>query len=280
MASRFTTAAVGLTVLAAVVAVSSAHTAPAAAQDATAATRARPAASSAPIPPIWTTVAQYRMNERTRPVLRDSSPNHLDGTIGAGVRLSGTFLRYPHVRPRTYRPGHPSWVDSSSLLEPLLSSFRVTWRFRVSPLARPVFAPNFMQKGQGWPTGGMFKFTNHDGRVGCLFRDGSRQAAVATATSFSDGEWHVATCARLLGADPRVVVRVDGRLLGVNHKYVGMISNDWPLAIGGNTRCNGNQGDHPQHCNYWQGDMSWLRVQTQLPVLPLPDVDHRTVPTG
>jgi hypothetical protein len=227
-------------------------------RDAAATTPARVARAAG----AWSTLALYRMDETAGPTMFDSSPNELDGTIGGDVVLNGQYFRYPRVRHLTYRPDHPSVVDSP-LLNPYASSFRVSWRFRVSPLARPVYAPNFLQKGQGWPDGGMFKVMNHKGQVGCLFRDGSRQAAVSTSASYNDGEWHVATCARIVGDDPRVVVLVDGHVLGVNRKYVGMIDNSWPLAIGGNTKCNGNQGTHPQHCNYWHGDMSWLRIQVQ-----------------
>jgi hypothetical protein len=258
MAARITSTAVGLTALVAVGAAMTPQ--PSQASEPTAHHQARASRTAS----AWTTLAEYGMNERRGHVMHDASPNHLDGVIGRDVGLSGTFYRYPRVPPRTYRPDHPSFVDAP-LLNPGASTFRVTWRFRVSPLARPVYAPNFVQKGQGWPKGGMFKLTNHDGRVGCLFRDATRQAAVATGTSFNDGEWHVATCARFVGSDPRIVVSVDGRVLGINHKSIGTISNAWPLAIGGNTRCNGNRGDHPQHCNYWQGDMSWMRIQRQAP---------------
>jgi hypothetical protein len=265
MASRITTAVAGCA-LACLVA-SAAAASPVAASDAAvsgdAASTSRAEGGRPGATELWTTVAHYRMNDLVGPVMTDSSPQHLDGTIGADVRLSGEYYRFPRVRPRTYRPGHPSYVPASPLLNPGDVSFRVSWRFRVTVDAQPVFAPNFLQKGQGWPGGGMFKFTNHDGRVGCLFRDASQQAAVSTPESFNDGQWHVATCARVVGPDPQVTVSVDGEVLGVNHKHVGPIANTWPLAIGGNTRCSPGQGDHPQHCNYWQGDLDWIRVQVQ-----------------
>jgi hypothetical protein len=208
----------------------------------------------------WQVVAFYRMNEDRGTVMHDSSPNVMNGSIGSDVRLNGRFFHFPHVPHLTYRPTHPSRVDSVKV-NPGADTFRVTWRFRLHTDSTHVFSPNFMQKGQGWPQGGMFKFSNRRGKVSCLFRDSERQAGVSTTSGFIDDRWHIAACTRYAGSDPRVEVQVDGKTLGVKNERIGLIDNSWPLAIGGNTSCNGNQGPTPHHCNYWQGDMDWVRIE-------------------
>jgi hypothetical protein len=199
------------------------------------------------------------MNETRGTVLRDSSPHARHGYTGKQVVKTGSH-HYFSLIPHKTTPTSPEHVDTApdyTAFDPQNRPFSVTARIKYP---RDSSDRNVIQKGQGSPTGGMFKMKTGVRAVGdppgiikCLFRGSNGDSAINSyaAGRLDDSEWHTVTCKRT-PTGTRMVV--DGRLVATNSKDPGYIDNDWPLAIGGNTSCNGETTE----CNYWYGRIDYI----------------------
>jgi hypothetical protein len=210
---------------------------------------------------IPTPVATYKMNELPRQtVLHDSAENRLHGIIGNKIERNGRYFHFTKV-PRD----HPLDVERTARvysddLNPGDQNFAITWKQRTT---KKLLSANVVQKGQGSPAGGMFKIKNgmHGNpwlRVSCFWR-GSNGGAFTESTpgmDFRDGKWHIIRCARIAGVG--VVMRVDGVIVD-RDSDPGMIANSWPVSIGGNSTNCEDVGTDRRHCNYWAGDLAWMR---------------------
>jgi hypothetical protein len=215
---------------------------------------------------VFTPLATYPMNETHGTVAHDTSGHHYNGTIGTDVTLNGRYYAFPFGSHFSYHPHHIVRIDYPDALNPGWRTYRITWRFRIDGKIKGEFSPNYVQKGQGSPEGGMYKLRATSGRVICLFRGSAGDATAATprGLDFRDGKWHTASCTRYNGAHPRVAVRVDGRTYQITRKPTGLIANTWPVAIAGNSDCIPNTVT--KHCNYFRGDIDYMRFSVgQLP---------------
>ena len=210
-------------------------------------------------------VADWQMNEGPKQnVLHDASGNGVTGTIGRKVVRNRKYLHFkdwpfhaPLDKAKTVRVNNDA-------LNPGDGNFAVTWRFRSTD---PTRFQNIVQKGQGSPAGGMFKFRinkiNADARwsrIECFWR-GSNGGAFTTTPArqdYTDGTWHTVRCARV---GDKVTMRVDGKPVATDTDP-GTISNDWPLSIGGNVANCETVGDDGRHCNYFHGDIAWMKVSS------------------
>lgn len=201
------------------------------------------------------TLAYYAMSEpKGSSVLVDSGGQHINGTIGSHVLLSGTAHTFPYIkggRGGTVDPQHLDRVNSA-LLNPGTRDFSITVRLKFT---LPV--GNVLQKGQSGVAGGMYKIQLDDGggRVGCVFVSPAGNGGIFSNRTINDGNWHVVTCTRTTG---QVSVTVDGTVAGVIRHSTGNIANTWPLSIGGKTSCN----QQTVFCDYFVGSIDYVRFMT------------------
>jgi hypothetical protein len=206
------------------------------------------------------TVALYQMNEAAgATTLVDSSGNGIDGIIGKHVVLNGQMHDFPFHKGwagGTVDPEHQDLVANDEL-NPGTRAFSFSLRLRIRH-----DIGNILQKGQSGTAGGMWalKLDDGQGRVLCQYRAAtpSGGGAVWSSNVVADGQWHVVTCAR---QDHRVSVTVDG-VTTTNYSGMGDITNKLPLSIGGKSRCQAVPGFD---CDYFDGQIDWLRVETVLP---------------
>lgn len=214
----------------------------------------------------WTPVARWEMNEKAdQTVLRDSSGNGLAGTIGKQVTpTKQRYHSFPRVDQDTVRPQHLDVVPDNPALDPGTADFAVVVKFTWDGGNDR----NLIQKGQGSPAGGMFKMKTSvpqegqpAGYIKCLFRGATRDSQVESyaAPRLDDGKWHVVRCE---STSAGTAMYVDGALVDTNDNLPGSISNDWPVAIGGNTYCD-DTATQNNVCNYWFGRIGFVRWLTQ-----------------
>jgi hypothetical protein len=221
------------------------------------AARPHAGATAADPPPL---VAHWDMNEHRRAkILHDVSGNGYDGTIGRRVIRSGTNHRFTPIAYGVKQNGRVDVVPDAAGLDPGDAPFsvRVTFKWPGN------YDNNLIQKGQGSPAGGMFKMKTTvpaagqpPGYLKCLFRGsiGDSQVESYAAPRVDDGKWHTVLCRR---TTTHTVMRLDGTVVDTNPKDPGTISNDWPIAIGGDTSCASSE------CNFWWGRIGDVRWSVQ-----------------
>lgn len=204
-------------------------------------------------------VANWGMNEsHNGTVLHDYTGHGYDGTRGDQVIVNGSSHRFTPVPRGVVVDGRLDTVPDSDGLDPGGHKFTVKTRFKW-PRDHD---NNLVQKGQGSPAGGMFKMKtavlgegNPKGGIKCLFRGSIGDSQVESWSNpkvgrLDDGAWHTIVCQRTRNGTS---MTVDGVLADTNPKAPGVISNDWPVSIGGNTSCASSE------CNYWWGRIDYVR---------------------
>jgi hypothetical protein len=196
------------------------------------------------------TLALWDMNETESPTaLVDSSGNGINGTIGSEVVHRGTVHTFGYLKPDT-PPAHPGHLDvvNDSRLNPGTRDFAVELRLRWTRNFG-----NIIQKGQSGTRGGYFKLQAPSGVVQCLFRGSTGSGGAGSGRPLNDGQWHTIRCERTANA---VTFSVDGVVTGRDVGPTGTISNTKPLTIAGKGTCD----QVTVTCDYWVGDMDWVRV--------------------
>lgn len=202
-------------------------------------------------------LVHYGMNEQKGHVLHNSAGSKFDGHIGRHVGLTGNAHVFSQIDRGIYQPGRIDVVPDRNRLAPGNAHFAVTVRFKWPGGSDN----NLIQKGQGSPAGGLFKMktsvgTQPDGAIKCLFRGSTGDSQVESYGSprLDDSEWHTVTCIRnRVGT----IMAVDGKQVDANGNDPGIINNDWPIAIGGNSNCNSPDLE----CNYWRGQIGDIKWQ-------------------
>jgi PKD repeat protein len=203
------------------------------------------------------TVAFYSMDETAgQTVLRDSSGNGRNGTIGADVTLGAVYQgatghRYAtHLPSDGAFPGHVDRVPHTSDFNPEAGDFSIEIRLRTT-----YQFGNIVQKGQGSNPGGYWKLENPEGLPRCLFRgaEGSSRTGYAV-TPINDGQWHTIRCNR---TSSYVEMLIDGVRQSRLNGTTGTISNTTALSIGGKGNCDGTTVT----CDYFVGDVDYLRIE-------------------
>jgi hypothetical protein len=211
------------------------------------------------------TVALYEMNESsTATVLVDTSGNGLNGAIGpnaeSGVSILGATAHRFLDRSPTQLPAEPERLDTvphSPLLNPDSEDFSITVRYRTT---KPF--GNLVQKGQNGAVGGYFKIELPFGRPTCLFKgivngvlvQHAVEAPEGMGYELNDNTFHTIMCERLPN---RIALWIDGveakRFVGAT----GNIANDRNLSIAGKSNCDQIETT----CDYFVGDIDWIRIQ-------------------
>ena len=113
------------------------------------------------------TLALWDMNEpASSSVLVDSGPNQINGAIGSGVSLNGSYHDFPYVPGGDGGQLAPQHLDlvSSPLLNPGTRDYAITMRLKFT-----LALGNPLQKGQTGTVGGFFKvqLDGGSGRILC-----------------------------------------------------------------------------------------------------------------
>lgn len=211
----------------------------------------------------WVPLAQWEMNETsTATVLRDATAT-FPGALGKKVTPTDRrFHKFPPIDKDVVAPAAIDRVPDNDMLDPGTRDFKVQLRFLWSS-RRDM---NFVQKGQGSPAGGMFKIKTSVGGeplggVKCLFRGSEGDSQVTSwpnHAALDDGQWHRLACTR---DGNGVTMFIDGIEVDNNPKQPGTISNNWPVAIGGNTYCE-DTATEENDCNYFNGQLDYVRFYT------------------
>jgi len=204
----------------------------------------------------WYPVALWEMNEGPKQsVLHDSTGNGFVGTIGTRIIKNGKYQTFPREDKQAFRPQHIDRIPDNDILDPGFGDFAVVARFKWGNNRHDI---NIVQKGQGNPTGGIFKMktslkSQAIGGIKCLFRGSAGNSQVESYPNHSplnDGKWHTVRCERTVDGSSMFI---DGVFVDNNPNLAGEISNDWPITIGGNIKC------EQYLCNYWWGKIGYVR---------------------
>lgn len=205
------------------------------------------------------TLANWQMNEGANAHTMIDSSGHVNGSIGADVVTGFTFngatgYHWPFTSP-TQPPAKPGRIvqASSSTLNPGSGNYTVTLRYRTTK-----HFGNIVQKGQAGSSGGYFKLENPNGKLTCAFRgtssSGSFLRKQVVSGVLSDGQWHVARCARTSNA---LTLTIDGKVVATAHGSTGHIENNRPISIGGKLNCD----QVHTTCDYFTGDIDYVTIQ-------------------
>ena len=211
------------------------------------------------------TIADWQMNETSRPTMVDSSGNKLNGVIGSNVAIgqstnNGSSAYGFSGDWRIVTDERLVTVADSPLLDPGTGTYAVTLRFRTgSPDS------NIIQKGQAGQTGGYWKVEVHQGWPMCHFRDGSgntKAIGLKNSTDPSirvdDSSWHTLRCER---SATGVRITLDAGTPQAASRFlkgtVGKIDNTRPVSIGGKLDCDGISVG----CDYYFGAIDWVRIE-------------------
>jgi Laminin G domain len=204
------------------------------------------------------TLADWEMNEAPGAHTMVDSSGHVNGTIGSAIQtgvsvMGATVYRWPFTSP-TMPPPKPERLAqaNSSTLNPGSGNYTVEMRYRTTQ-----HFGNMVQKGQAGSKTGYWKIENPNGRINCVFRglvNGTlKRKAVESPTVLSDGNFHIAKCARTSNA---LTLSIDGHVVDTASGKTGSISNSRPLTIAGKLDC--NQMDVT--CDYYTGDIDYIKI--------------------
>ena len=205
------------------------------------------------------TLANWQMNEGSGATVMVDSSGNVNGSIGSavvtGFRFNGaTGYHWPFTSP-TAPPAKPERIvqANSSTLNPNSGNYTVELRYRTTK-----HFGNIVQKGQAGSSGGYFKIENPNGKLTCVFRGTSssgkflRKQVVSPAV-LSNGQWHVARCARTASA---LTLTIDGSVVATAHGSSGNITNNRPISIAGKINCD----QITTTCDYFTGDIDYITI--------------------
>jgi hypothetical protein len=216
-------------------------------------------AFAAPASGAGTVLANWQMNEGPGATTMVDSSGHVNGSIGSAVKTGVVFqgatgYQWPFTSP-TKPPAQPQRIiqANSATLNPNSGNYSVTLRYRTTQ-----HFGNIIQKGQAGAKGGYFKIENPNGRLNCVFRGTNssgafQRKAVQAPTAQSDGNWHIATCAR---TGSTLTLTIDGQVVGTANGSSGNINNPNPITIGGKLNCD----QVNTSCDYFTGGIDYITI--------------------
>jgi hypothetical protein len=220
-------------------------------------------------------LADWQMNEPAgAQVMTDSSANGITGAIGSAVQTGVNFgggvigYKWTHTQPNQPPPKPERLiVVDDPRVNPGEGDYAITIRFRTTRNYG-----NMIQKGQSATRGGYFKWEIPKGQLMCLFRSRDQQGNLLGNKSvkspidmpLNDGVWHTVRCEKTVD---RVTMTIDGTTVVQSSRgVIGPISNNVPLTIAGKLNCD----QDTITCDYFPGDIDWVRIDTSNPVAPPP----------
>lgn len=207
------------------------------------------------------TIVDWEMNEAPGATVMVDSAGNVDGKIGSAVQTGvsakgATAYRWAFTSPTAPPPKPERLVQAkSSLLNPGSGNYTVELRYRTTK-----HFGNIVQKGQAGSAGGYFKLENPGGHLNCVFRGLNSSGtlvrkAVESPAVLSDGNWHIAICARTAKA---LTLTIDGTVVGTAKGSTGSISNTRPLTIAGKLNCD----QVKTTCDYYTGDIDYIKISS------------------
>jgi Concanavalin A-like lectin/glucanases superfamily len=205
------------------------------------------------------TLANWQMNEGAGATVMVDSSGHVNGSIGSAVQTGfkfggATAYHWVFTSP-TAPPAKPERIvqANSSTLNPNSGNYTVTLRYRTTK-----HFGNIVQKGQAGSSGGYFKLENPNGKLTCVFRGtnssgGFLRRQVVSPSVLSDGQWHVARCARTASA---LTLTIDGSVVATANGSSGNITNTRPISIAGKLNCD----QITTTCDYFTGDIDYITI--------------------
>ena len=205
------------------------------------------------------TLANWQMNEGSNATVMVDSSGHVNGTIGSAVQTNFKFdgatgYHWVFTSP-TAPPAKPERIvqANSSTLNPNSGNYTVVLRYRTTK-----HFGNIVQKGQAGSSGGYFKIENPNGRLTCVFRGTNssgnfQRKQVVSPGVLSDGQWHVARCARTASA---LTLTIDGSVVATANGSSGNITNNRPISIAGKLNCD----QVKTTCDYFTGDIDYITI--------------------
>ena len=188
----------------------------------------------------------------------DTSGLGHDGAVGSRVTMNSGYATFQYHSPSEgiyYGADQlitiPDAADGS--LDPGTGDFSVEIRYRTShPFG------NIIQKGQARTAGGQVKFQQPKGKISCMFKTPTGTATASSGTTLlNDNQWHVVHCDR---TPTSVTMYVDGvKTMRINHN-TGNLDNKKPWTIGGKLDCNTAAGSGADSCDYFAGDIDYVRI--------------------
>ncbi len=212
--------------------------------------------AAAATPADGTATLQWEMNEAPgATTMQDSGGQGVDGSIGSEVQTGevydgATGYRFPYLQPNQ-PPAHPEHlvsVPDNAALNPDSGNYSVEIRYRTTH----AFG-NLIQKGQSTTKGGQIKIQLPGGRPQCYFKGSGGKDGAGWRTPINDGQWHTLLCVR---TPESVVLYVDGVQRGKKVGPTGVLSNTYPLTIGGKPYCDQVQVS----CDYFSGQVDYVHI--------------------
>ena len=205
------------------------------------------------------TLANWQLNEGSNATVMVDSSGHVNGTIGSAVQTNFKFdgatgYHWVFTSP-TAPPANPERIvqANSSTLNPNSGNYTVVLRYRTTK-----HFGNIVQKGQAGSSGGYFKIENPNGKLTCVFRGTNssgnfQRKQVVSPGVLSDGQWHVARCARTASA---LTLTIDGSVVATANGSSGNITNTRPISIAGKLNCD----QVKTTCDYFTGDIDYITI--------------------
>ena len=205
------------------------------------------------------TLADWEMNEASGAKVMVDSSGHVNGTIGSAVKtgvttMGATAYEWAFTSPTAPPPKPERLVQANSAtLNPGAGNYTVTIRYKTTK-----HFGNIVQKGQAGSSGGYFKLENPGGHMNCVFRGTNSSGsflrkAVESPAVLSNGQWHVAVCARTATG---LTLSIDGSVVATAKGSSGTISNSRPITIAGKLACD----QVKTSCDYFTGDIDYIRI--------------------
>ncbi len=205
------------------------------------------------------TVLDLEMNEAPgATVAVDTSGLGHNGAIGKHLVAHNGYITWDRHSPDEhiyYGADHLIMVNDAAdgSLDPGTGNFSVEFRFR----STAKFG-NVIQKGQATTVGGQVKFQQPKGYMSCMFKTPTGTASIKSSIFTSDGAWHTIRCDR---TPTEVDLYVDGVFNKRIRHTTGNLDNKKPWTIGGKFDCDTSKpGTGADSCDYWAGDMDYVRI--------------------
>lgn len=199
--------------------------------------------------------SRWDMNEPTGSLELLDSIGAAHGTVGTTLtRWSANGaqgLTYPYRQP-SQDPADPerlAKVPDAVVPDPGDGSgagFSLTVRYQTNQSYG-----NITQKGQGGTVGGYLKMENPGGIPRCTFIGTANNVTVKSATTLKGDLLHDVTCTWVGNT---FTLLIDGVVVSTKTRFIGTISNNWPVSIGGKSKCDGIKVT----CDYFNGKIDFV----------------------
>jgi hypothetical protein len=173
----------------------------------------------------WTTIARWRMNDRSHSTMADATGEHPGTTVAIKKRVPG------HSGRAYWFDGTKSYalVQPDDDLNPGDRDIRISlWLKTTDTPARPDW--DLVKKGYAEESPGHYKMEwQPSGRPSCGFRGTFAAKEVTGGRNIADGKWHEVVCTKTAHG---ISLAVDGKTVAQKTVKIGSLANTDKLVIG------------------------------------------------